>query len=81
MLWRGLAFGLSAEEEDRYRTSSLAADVAQARLVIPPILVVTIAHITRFQAPIQGARPAAAPTRARARVAGLSHGDRPAEKG
>jgi PAS domain S-box-containing protein len=42
VLWRGPTFGLSAEEEDRYRTSSLAADVAQARLVIPPILVVTV---------------------------------------
>ncbi len=42
MLWRGPSFGLSAEEEDRYRTASLAADVAQARLVIPPVLVVAI---------------------------------------
>ena len=42
MLWRGPTFGLTQEEEDRYRTSSLAADVAQVRVVIPHILVVVL---------------------------------------
>ena len=42
MVWRGPTFGLNPEQEDRYRTSCLAADVAQARLVIPLVLVVTV---------------------------------------
>jgi PAS domain S-box-containing protein len=41
MLWGGPTFGLSREEEDRFRASCLAADVAQARLAIPLVLVVT----------------------------------------
>jgi PAS domain S-box-containing protein len=43
MVWRGPTFGLSPEEEDRYRDSSLAADVAQARVVIPLVLAAAVA--------------------------------------
>jgi PAS domain S-box-containing protein len=42
MIWREPTFGLSPEEEDRYRTASLAADVAQARVVVPLVLAVTL---------------------------------------
>jgi len=43
MLWREPTFGLSPEEEGRYRASSLAADLTQARIVIPLILAATLA--------------------------------------
>jgi len=42
MFWKKPTFGLSPAEEDRYRASALAADVAQARFVIPLVLVVTV---------------------------------------
>ncbi len=42
MSWREPTFGLSPEEEDRYRASSLEADLTQARVVIPLVLAVTV---------------------------------------
>ncbi len=43
MLERWLSFGLSAEQEDRFRQTSLGRDVAQARITIALVLVVLLA--------------------------------------